>query len=70
AYTFLTLAALLGKAGVFWFYALMGVITWFFVDRLVPETKGKTLEEVEEYFIARAGRSTETPEQRRLRRAS
>lgn len=70
AYTFLTLAAVLGKAGVFWFYALMGVITWFFVDRLVPETKGKTLEEVEEYFIARAGRSTETPEQRRLRRAS
>ena len=70
AYTFLTLAAVLGKAGVFWFYALMGVITWFFVHRLVPETKGKTLEEVEEYFIARAGRSTETPEQRRLRRAS
>ncbi|MBI3804221.1 MAG: sugar porter family MFS transporter [Nitrospirae bacterium] len=69
AYTFLTLAAVLGKAGVFWFYALMGVITWFFVKRLVPETKGKTLEEIEAYFIARGGRG-ETSEQRRFRGAA
>ncbi|MCG3113796.1 MAG: sugar porter family MFS transporter [Candidatus Manganitrophus sp. SB1] len=70
AYTFLTLASLLGKAGIFWFYGLMGVITWLFVDRLVPETKGKTLEEIEEYFITRAGPSRKGREQSGLRRAS
>ncbi|MDC4224780.1 MAG: MFS transporter [Candidatus Manganitrophus sp.] len=70
AYTFLTLAGLLGKAGIFWFYGLMGVITWLFVDRLVPETKGKTLEEIEEYFISRAGSPRKGREQRGLRRAS
>jgi SP family galactose:H+ symporter-like MFS transporter len=57
AATFLTMAGFLGKAGVFWFYALMGALTWFFVLRLVPETKGKTLEEVQDLFAARrAGR--------------
>ncbi len=70
AYTFLTMAAVLGKAGIFWFYGLMGILTWFFVKRLVPETKGKTLEEVEEYFIARAGRPPKRQEQSGLRRAS
>jgi MFS family permease len=57
AATFLTMAGFLGKAGIFWFYALMGLATWFFVLRLVPETKGKTLEEVQDIFAARrAGR--------------
>lgn len=54
AVTFLTLAQALGKAGIFWLYAAMGVLTWVFVYRLVPETKGKTLEEIEELFISRA----------------
>jgi sugar porter (SP) family MFS transporter len=57
AATFLTMAELLGKAGVFWFYALMGLITWFFVLRLVPETKGKTLEEIQTVFAARTRKS-------------
>lgn len=52
--TFLTLAGALGRAGVFWLYALVGILAWFFVLRLVPETKGLTLEEIEEHF--RAGR--------------
>jgi MFS transporter, SP family, galactose:H+ symporter len=47
AATFLTMAGALGKAGVFWFYAFMGLLTFIFVRRLVPETKGKTLEEVQ-----------------------
>lgn len=54
ALTFLTLAGILGKAGIFWFYAAMGVLTWIFVWRLIPETKGKTLEEVEALFAERA----------------
>ncbi len=52
--TFLTLVGAIGQAGVFWLYALVSIIAWFFVFRLVPETKGLTLEEIEEHF--RAGR--------------
>jgi sugar porter (SP) family MFS transporter len=56
AATFLTLAGVLGRAGVFWLYALMGALTWFFVLRLVPETKGKTLEQIQDVFAARTSR--------------
>jgi SP family galactose:H+ symporter-like MFS transporter len=50
--TFLTLVGVLGRAGVFWLYAVVGLFAWFFVFRLVPETKGLTLEEIEEHFRA------------------
>jgi MFS transporter, SP family, galactose:H+ symporter len=56
AATFLTLAEAVGKGGIFALYALMGVLTWAFVWRLVPETKGKTLEEIETFFAGRARR--------------
>lgn len=36
AVTFLTLSQVLGRAGIFWLYAAMGVLTWVFVFRLVP----------------------------------
>jgi MFS transporter, SP family, galactose:H+ symporter len=52
--TFLTLIRVLGPAMVFWLFALVSIGTWFFVYRLVPETRGLTLEEIEEHF--RAGR--------------
>jgi MFS transporter, SP family, galactose:H+ symporter len=47
ALTFLSLLDHLGSARTFWLYALAGVAAWIFVYRLVPETKGKTLEEIE-----------------------
>ncbi|MCY1720833.1 D-xylose transporter XylE [Prolixibacteraceae bacterium Z1-6] len=31
----------------YWFYGIMSIISFFFVWKMVPETKGKTLEEVE-----------------------
>lgn len=31
----------------YWFYGLMSIISFFFVWKMVPETKGKTLEEME-----------------------
>ena len=37
----------IGEAGTFWTYAVMCAVTFFFVSRFVPETKGKTLEEIE-----------------------
>ena len=35
------------------FYAAICVVTFFFCRRLVPETKGKHLEEITEYFEQR-----------------
>ncbi len=45
--TFLTLVNLLGPTGAFWLYGTMCVITFLMVWKLLPETKGKTLEEIE-----------------------
>jgi sugar porter (SP) family MFS transporter len=56
AATFISLAHLLGEAGIFWLYAAMGIVTFAFVLALVPETKGKTLEEVQAVFAARRAR--------------
>ena len=50
ALTFLTLIDVLGKPGAFWFYAAIGVGAWFFSYFLVPETKNKTLEEIEVHW--------------------
>ena len=47
ALTFLSLLKALGRAWTFWLYALVGVLSWIFVYWLVPETKGRTLEEIE-----------------------
>jgi hypothetical protein len=45
--TFLTLVQALGPTRTFWLYALFGVAAWIFCYYLVPETKGRTLEEIE-----------------------
>ncbi len=46
--TFLSLIAFIGKPGTFWIYAGFGLLTFFFSLFLVPETKGRTLEEVQQ----------------------
>jgi MFS transporter, SP family, galactose:H+ symporter len=45
--TFLTLVQALGPTRTFWLYALFGVAAWIFSYYLVPETKGRTLEQIE-----------------------
>ncbi|MBI5346251.1 MAG: sugar porter family MFS transporter, partial [Chlamydiae bacterium] len=45
--TFLSLINLLGKTGAFWFYGVIGVLALWFVYKLVPETKGKTFEQIQ-----------------------
>ena len=47
ALTFLSLLHVLGKPWTFWLYGIVGIVAWIFVYRLVPETKGRTLEEIE-----------------------
>jgi len=41
----------LGSAGTYLIYAIFGLLTFLFVWRFVPETKGKSLEELEEELI-------------------
>ena len=47
----------LGRSGTFFFYAAIGLFTLWFCWKLVPETKGKRLEEIEDIFKERAARS-------------
>jgi MFS family permease len=44
--SFLLLIDALGRAGTFWLYAVVGVAAIAFSWRLVPETKGRTLEQI------------------------
>ena len=50
ALSFLTLTEVVGKAATFWLYAAVSIGAWFFAFLLVPETKGKTLEQIEAYM--------------------
>jgi MFS transporter, SP family, galactose:H+ symporter len=51
--TFLTLVEVLGPSLTFWLYALLAIASWVFSYYLVPETKGRTLEEIELSFRRR-----------------
>jgi SP family sugar porter-like MFS transporter len=46
-YTFPLLNKRVGPAGTFWLYAAICAAGFFFIERRLPETKGKTLEEIE-----------------------
>lgn len=48
--TFLNLINIFGKAGTFWLYGAIGILGLFFIWRRVPETKGKSLEEIEDFW--------------------
>ena len=47
---FLGLVDVLGQSGTFWLFAAIGIIAFLFTLRLVPETKGLTLEQIEDHF--------------------
>ncbi|MET0557981.1 MAG: sugar porter family MFS transporter [Solirubrobacterales bacterium] len=51
--TFLLLIEALGRSGAFWFYGAIGILTLIFCWKLVPETKGKHLEDIQAEFQAR-----------------
>jgi len=50
ALSFLMLTQVVGKAATFWLYAAVSIEAWFFAFLLIPETKGKTLEQIETYM--------------------
>jgi SP family arabinose:H+ symporter-like MFS transporter len=49
-YTFPLLNAALKASGTFWTYALICLAGLIFLAAALPETKGKTLEEIESYL--------------------
>lgn len=50
--TFLTLIDVIGKSWTFWVYAIFAVLGIAFVWRFVPETKGRPLEHIDEYWTS------------------
>jgi SP family galactose:H+ symporter-like MFS transporter len=55
AVTFLTLVGAMGHAGTFWLYGLVAIGAWVFFYLRIPETKGKSLEQIEAHW--RSGKS-------------
>ncbi|REC48885.1 sugar porter family MFS transporter [Chryseobacterium pennipullorum] len=45
--TFPVMVGSLGNAYTFWIYMIIAVFTFIFIWKMIPETKGKTLEEIE-----------------------
>lgn len=52
AATFLILVGSINQSGTFLIFAAVGLFAWFFIWRLVPETKGKTLEQIQAHWAA------------------
>jgi sugar porter (SP) family MFS transporter len=52
ALSFLTLTQVLGKPATFGLYGIVSIGAWLFVFFLVPETKGKSLEQIEAHWRA------------------
>jgi sugar porter (SP) family MFS transporter len=50
-YSFPFLNATLGSAGTFWLYAAICVAGFFYIKWKLPETKGKTLEQIERELV-------------------
>jgi SP family arabinose:H+ symporter-like MFS transporter len=46
-FTFLSLVEAVGSTGAFWVYAVLSVVNFVFIWRVLPETKGRSLEEIE-----------------------
>ncbi len=52
ALSFLTLTQALGRAPTFWLYGIISIGAWVFAFLLVPETRGRSLEDIEAHWRA------------------
>lgn len=48
----LTLTRVMGKPGTFWLFGAVSIAAWLFAYFMVLETKGKTLEQIEDHWRA------------------
>lgn len=68
AFTFLLVVDAIGQAYTFWILAVIGLACWLFTYLWIPETKGRSLEEIESLLRARrfvVSRSREVPPESR-----
>lgn len=56
--TFLSLVSVLTAPGAFLLYATVSIAAFLFFWRVVPETKGRTLEEIEKWWLTQRKRKT------------
>jgi sugar porter (SP) family MFS transporter len=59
--TVLTTINLLTATGLFWLYAVFGILGFLYLYRRMPETKGRSLEDIESSLRARADVPPQTP---------
>jgi sugar porter (SP) family MFS transporter len=52
---FLSLTESIGQAATFWLFAAMCVLAFVWIWRFVPETRGRSLEDIEQMWVDRAG---------------
>jgi hypothetical protein len=48
SYTFLSMTGWITKSGTFWLYAFFGICAVVFFTTMVPETKDRSLEEIQD----------------------
>jgi len=53
---FLSLVDAIGKSTTFFLFAALCVVSFVFVRHLVPETKGRSLEEIQERWVKNGDR--------------
>ncbi len=51
---FLSLTDSIGQAATFWLFAALCLVAFVWIWRYVPETRGRSLEEIEEMWVARS----------------
>lgn len=57
----LTLANGVGIAASFWIFAFFCVVSWIWVYRRLPETKGQSLEQIEQFWSRKTAGTTSRP---------
>jgi len=60
AVTFLSLGGLITRQGTFYLYAALGVLAFLFFVRKVPETKGRSLEDIQTDLLTDTGAKART----------
>ena len=58
SFTFLTLASVVGRPGTFWIYGGIGLLAVAFIARRVPETSGRSLEQIQDQLGAGTAHGT------------